>query len=70
MVDGPSEATYKTGKYLQSILDQLRRALGVHAMVVVAYKDETGAVKISEYIHCSEFTLASSNACIGSKHRG
>ena len=43
-----SEAGKATGKYVHSVLEQLHRALGVHALVLVAYQDESGAVKISE----------------------
>lgn len=50
-----SEAATKTGKYVQSILDQLWRHLGLHAVVLVTYQDEAGETKISEYV-CSTFT--------------
>ena len=59
-INGPSEATEKTGKYVQSVLEQLERALGVHALVLVAYQDDSGAVKISEYVY-SKFSSAGSD---------
>ena len=49
MVNGSSEAETKTGKVVQSALDQLDRALGVHALVLATYKDGSGEIKISEY---------------------
>jgi hypothetical protein len=42
--------TEKTGKYVQSILDQLEHQLGVHAVVLVTYQDIKGDVKISECV--------------------
>ena len=33
-----------------AVLKQLERQLGVHAVLVVAYKDTEGGVKISEYV--------------------
>ena len=50
LTNNPSEATEKTGKYVRSVLDQLERRLGVHAMVFVTYKDVKGEIKISEYV--------------------
>ena len=63
IINGPSEATEKTGKYVQSVLEQLERALGVYALVLVAYQDDLGAVKISEYVY-SKFSLADSDVYI------
>jgi GH25 family lysozyme M1 (1,4-beta-N-acetylmuramidase) len=42
------EAKEKTGKYVLSFLDHLKKHLGVHAVVFVAYQDEEDKVKISE----------------------
>jgi len=42
-----SEAKQKTGKYVMSILDSLKKNLGIHAVVFVAYEDGDG-MKISE----------------------
>ena len=42
------EAQQKTGKYVMLFLEHLKRHLGVHAFVFVAYQDEEEAVKISE----------------------
>jgi hypothetical protein len=50
-MNGPSEAAGKTGKYVRSVLEQLERGLGVHAMVLVTYQDESGEIKISECVH-------------------
>jgi hypothetical protein len=38
----------KTGKYVMSFLTHLKRNLGVHAVIFVAYQDEEEKVKISE----------------------
>ena len=61
-MSGSSAATKKTGKYIQSVLEQLERELGIHAMVLVTYKDEGGDVKISEYVP-SRFDSTDPNAC-------
>jgi hypothetical protein len=42
------EAKEKTGKYVHAILKQLEQQLGVHAVVLVAYKDTQEQVKVSE----------------------
>jgi hypothetical protein len=42
------EAQQKTGKAVLSFLDHLKKQLGVHAVVMVAYQDEESNVKISE----------------------
>ena len=65
-----SEAMKKTGKYVQSILEQLERALGVHALVLVTYQDESGDVKISECVHATcGLTQLKPNTCKVSNHR-
>ena len=50
---GPSEVTEKTGKYVCSVLEQLKKRLGVHAVMFVTYRDIEGEVKISECV-CSK----------------
>ena len=47
LTDSYSEAAQKTGKYVMSFLDHMGKHLGVHAVVFVAYQDESG-VKISK----------------------
>jgi len=42
------EATEKTGKYVMTFLNQMKKNLGVHAVVFVAYQDEDEKIKISE----------------------
>lgn len=38
----------KTGKYVMSFLAHLKKNLGAHAVIFVAYQDEEEKVKISE----------------------
>lgn len=52
-----SEATKKTGKYVRSALTELERRLGVHAVILVAYQDDEGEVKISECVSLSMIWL-------------
>ena len=42
------EAEEKAGKYVHAVLKQLEQQLGVHAVVLVAYKDTQEQVKVSE----------------------
>ena len=42
-----SEAKLKTGKYVMSFLDHIKKNFGVHAVVFVGYQDPEG-VKVSE----------------------
>ena len=42
------EAQQKTGKVVLSFLDHLKKQLGVHAVVFIAYQDEEADTKISE----------------------
>ena len=44
------EAQEKTGKYVHAILKQLEQQLGVHAVILVAYKDTQEQVKVSEWV--------------------
>ena len=40
----------KTGKYVLSFLNYLKKNLGVHAVVFVAYQDQEERLKISEWV--------------------
>jgi hypothetical protein len=51
LIDGPSEAEERTGKYVHGVLDQLETQLGVHAVMLVTYKGADGTVKISEHVY-------------------
>lgn len=42
------EAKEKTGQYVMSFLSHLKKNLGVHAVMFVAYQDENDSIKISE----------------------
>ena len=44
------EAKEKTGRYVMSFLNHLKKHLGVHAAVFVAYQDEVDLIKISEWV--------------------
>ena len=43
-----SEVQEKTGKYVHSFLSHLKKNLGVHAVILVAYQDVEEKMKISE----------------------
>lgn len=50
LINHPSLAEEKTGKYVTSILSQLEKQLGIHVVMFVTYQDSHGDVKISEYV--------------------
>ena len=50
LINYPSAAE-KTGKFVASALKQLDTQLGIHALVLIAYRDTKGEVKISEYVY-------------------
>jgi len=43
-----SEAEEKTGRYVMSFLEHMKKHLGVHATVFVAYHNKEGEVRVSE----------------------